>query len=60
MPYAWHLSHAPVAAACEEGLTVDILRAGILASDLELKHTVFENLEDIYQRFVINTNREHD
>ena len=59
-PERWHLSHAPVATTCEEGLTVDILRAGISASDLELKHTVLENLEDIYERFVINTNREHD
>lgn len=56
-PERWHLSHAPVAAPCEKGLTTDILRATLSASDLELKGTVLEHLEDIYQRFVINTNR---
>jgi LAS superfamily LD-carboxypeptidase LdcB len=58
-PERWHLSHAPVATPCEKGLTVDILRASISASELELKGTVLEHLEDIYQRFVINTNRDH-
>lgn len=58
-PERWHLSHAPVATPCEKGLTIDILRASISASELELKATVLEHLEDIYQRFVINTNRDH-
>ena len=58
-PERWHLSHEPVAAPCEKGLTVDILRATLSASDLELKHTVLDHLEDIYERFVINTNRDH-
>ena len=58
-PERWHLSHAHVAAPCERGLTVDILRATLSASDLKLKHTVLDHLEDIYERFVINTNRDH-
>ncbi len=56
-PERWHLSHAPTAAPCERGLTIDTLRASLTASDLKLKSTVLEHLEDIYQRFVINTNR---
>ncbi|MCH2471303.1 MAG: M15 family metallopeptidase [Gemmatimonadetes bacterium] len=56
-PERWHLSHTPVAATCEEGLTIDILRASLSSSDLKLKGTVLDHLEDIYRRFVINTNR---
>lgn len=58
-PERWHLSHAPTATPCEEGLTLDILRATIAASDLRLQETVLDHLDDIYQRFVINTNRKH-
>jgi len=58
-PERWHLSHSPTAAPCEEGLTLDILRATIAASDLQLKDTVLDHLDDIYRRFVINTNRKH-
>ena len=46
-----------MAATCEEGLTLDILRASLSSSDLKLKGTVLDHLEDIYRRFVINTNR---
>ena len=56
-PERWHLSHAPAAATCERGLTIDTLRASLSSSDLQLKGTVLDHLEDIYQRFVINTNR---
>lgn len=58
-PERWHLSHAPVAAPCEEGLTIDILHESLSSSDLKLKGTVLDHLEDIYRRFVINTNRNH-
>lgn len=58
-PERWHLSHAPTAAPCEEGLTTDILRATLWVSDLQLKKTVLDHLDDIYRRFVINTNRKH-
>ena len=55
-PERWHLSHAPVATRCEKGLTVDILRAALSASDIELKTTVLEDLDEIYDRFVMSTN----
>ena len=56
-PERWHLSYGPVASQCEDALSVDILRGALLASDIELKATVIEHLDDIYQRFVINTNK---
>jgi len=58
-PERWHLSHAPVAVRCERDLTIDVLRATLHESDLRLKDTVLEHLEEIYQRFVININRRY-
>ena len=55
-PERWHLSHAPVATRCEKALSIDTLRAALSASDIGLKGTVLEHLDDIYRRFVINTN----
>ena len=56
-PERWHLSHAPIATRCERDLTIEVLRATLLESDLRLKETVLEHLEQIYERFVININR---
>ncbi len=56
-PERWHLSYAPVAAAYMEQLTTDVLRATIERADVQLKDTVLENLDEIYERFVININR---
>jgi LAS superfamily LD-carboxypeptidase LdcB len=58
-PERWHLSHAPVAVQCERDLTVDVLRAALHESDLRLKDTVLEHLQEIYERFVININRRY-
>jgi len=54
-PERWHLSHAPVAAAFVEGLSSDVLRATVRAADLRLKDTVLEHLDEIFERFVVNT-----
>lgn len=56
-PERWHLSHAPVAARCEQDLTIEVLRNTLMAADLRLKETVLEHLEQIYERFVVNINR---
>lgn len=56
-PERWHLSHAPVASAFEEALTVEQLRAVITDADMELKETVLMHLDEIYRRFVVNTAR---
>ncbi len=54
-PERWHLSYAPLAVVYEEALSLDVLRATISASAIELKSTILENIDDIYRRFVINT-----
>jgi len=56
-PERWHLSHAPTAAEFEAALSLGTLRATLSQADLELKSVVLEHLDDIYERFVINTNR---
>lgn len=53
----WHLSYAPIAAACERGLTAELLRETIEKADIELKEVVLQQLDEIYERFVTNTNR---
>lgn len=56
-PERWHLSHAATAASYERELTTDLLRETIQKADIELKRVVLENLDEIHERFVINTNR---
>jgi LAS superfamily LD-carboxypeptidase LdcB len=56
-PERWHLSHAPVASAFEATLTPDLLRATIAAADMKLKDVVLARLDEIFDRFVRNTNR---
>jgi LAS superfamily LD-carboxypeptidase LdcB len=56
-PERWHLSHAPVATACLRQLTPELLRATVARADLMLKHVVLQHLDEIYQRFVVNTSR---
>jgi len=58
-PERWHLSHAPVAVPHERAFSADHLRTTLSASDIELKDTILDHLEDIYRRFVINTNSQH-
>lgn len=55
-PERWHLSHRPMAATFERGLTVDRLHAVVSAGDIALKDTVLEHLEEIWNRFVVNVN----
>ena len=55
-PERWHLSYAPVATAYLEQLTTDVLRATVERADVYLKETVLLQLDEIYERFVINVN----
>jgi LAS superfamily LD-carboxypeptidase LdcB len=54
-PERWHLSCAPVAAAFVDALSPDVLRDTVRAADLRLKETVLEHLDEIFERFVVNT-----
>lgn len=56
-PERWHLSCAPVAAAYQRQLTVNVLREILRHAEIELKHVVLDDLDEIYERFVANTNR---
>jgi LAS superfamily LD-carboxypeptidase LdcB len=56
-PERWHLSCAPVAAGFEGGLTVEVLRETLSAADIRLKEAILDHLDEIYERFVINTGK---
>ena len=56
-PERWHLSYAPLAAEYTQTLTRELLAQTIQQADMRLKDVVLEQLDTIYERFVINTNR---
>lgn len=51
-PERWHLSYAPLAAACQQALTAERLRAVIEASNLALREIVLAHWPEIFDRFV--------
>lgn len=51
-PEPWHLSYAPLAKNFSHQLTQNILREQLEQTDLDLKQTVLDNLDEIYQRFI--------
>lgn len=51
-PEPWHLSYAPLATIFSRQLTRELLREQLEQTDLELKQTVLDNLDEIYQRFI--------
>jgi len=54
-PERWHLSCAPAAAPFVDGLSLEVLRATIRDADLRLKDAILAHLDEIYERFVLNT-----
>jgi LAS superfamily LD-carboxypeptidase LdcB len=55
-PERWHLSYAPIASRYADELTEDVLRQVIRDADMTLKDVVLEHLDEIYVRFITNTN----
>jgi hypothetical protein len=55
-PERWHLSYAPLASAFTQVLSPDLLRQTIQSADMSLKDVVLEHLDEIFGRFVTNTN----
>ena len=51
-PEAWHISHLPIAQSYNSALTADRLRAQIELSDIELKSTVLNNLQYLFERYI--------
>lgn len=56
-PERWHLSFEPVARAYQEQLSPAVLRRTIEGAGMELSGVVLENLDEIFERFVINVGR---
>lgn len=56
-PERWHLSYSPLASRFLDRLTIDSLRETISGADIALQDVILGSLEEIYERFVINTNR---
>jgi len=55
-PERWHLSYAPIASRYAEDLTVNVLRETVRSADMALKEVVLEHLDEIFVRFITNTN----
>lgn len=52
-PEPWHLSYAPLADIYSRHLSVELLQQQLAGTQLELKATVLDNLEEIYARFIV-------
>lgn len=52
-PEPWHLSYAPLATIFSRQFTQDLLREQLAQTDVELKQTLLDNLDEIYQRFIL-------
>jgi LAS superfamily LD-carboxypeptidase LdcB len=55
-PERWHLSYSPIATECARLLTRELLRETLANADMMLKDAVLANLDEIFERFVININ----
>jgi LAS superfamily LD-carboxypeptidase LdcB len=51
-PEPWHLSYAPVAEHYSAQFSVELLREQILQTDILLKESILQNLDEIFQRFI--------
>jgi len=51
-PEPWHLSYAPLAHQYAAQLSVAILREKILATDIQLKDAILQNLDEIYANYL--------
>jgi LAS superfamily LD-carboxypeptidase LdcB len=56
-PERWHLSYAPVAEVFQNKLSIDVLRQTIESCEIMLKSVILENLEEIFDRFVMNVGK---
>ena len=56
-PERWHLSCEPIAALFQRQLTPELLQATLQDADIELSEVVLEHMDEIFDRFVVNTGR---
>lgn len=52
-PERWHLSYRPLAEACEQALSLQLIEAHLRDSELVLKDKLLDLLPEIYQRYVL-------
>lgn len=52
-PEPWHLSYFPIARLYEQELTIDLVFDAIKNTEIALKSVILENLDEIFQRFVL-------
>jgi len=51
----WHLSYDPLANQFEQCLSVEIIKAQLINSDIEIKTAIVENLDLLFEQYVTNT-----
>ncbi len=51
-PERWHISYRPLAQQYASRLTVDVIAERLRNSEILLKETLLENLDELYQRFI--------
>lgn len=51
-PEPWHLSYSHLANIYYEYYSIDILREQIVATEIQLKDSILNNLDEIYTRFI--------
>ena len=51
-PEPWHLSYKPLADVYSEHYSIDLLREQVLLTDIQLKSSILNNLDEIYERFI--------
>ncbi len=56
-PERWHLSYSPIASAYERMLTPALLRETLQQADMKLSNVVLAHIDEIFARFVTNTNQ---
>lgn len=56
-PERWHISHGPTAAELMDSFSVGTLHATLESADLELRSAVLNELEALWERYVINVQR---
>ncbi|WP_245929309.1 M15 family metallopeptidase [Agarilytica rhodophyticola] len=54
-PEPWHLSYRPTAHLFQQELTIELVSDVIKNSEIALKTVILDNLEEIFQRFVVTS-----
>lgn len=50
----WHISYSPISKLLNENYTIDIFKKNILEANLELKETLLQNVETVFENYVKN------